>query len=69
MGKWETLTGEGGFGMYGVVDFGMIGAGERDQIVRRIVMNCFVGGEVKWGRMAWSLVLNSVSVSTLLYHI
>ncbi len=38
VGKWETLTGEGGFGVRGVVYLGMIGAEERDQAVRRIVM-------------------------------
>ena len=43
VGKWETLTGEGGFGACGgLVVFAMIGAGERDRVVRRIVMSCFV---------------------------
>jgi hypothetical protein len=38
VGKWEMLTGEGGFGVHGVVYLGMIGAGERDRAVRRIIM-------------------------------
>ena len=32
VGKWETLTGEGGFGACEeLVDLGMVGAGERDE--------------------------------------
>ena len=42
VGKWETLTGEGGFGLRGVGCLDMIGAGERNRAVRRIVM------EVLW---------------------
>ena len=39
VGKWETLRGEGGLGVRaGVVDLAMIGAGERDRAVQRIVM-------------------------------
>ena len=39
VGKWKTLTGEGGFGMRaGVVDLAMTGARERDRAVRRFVM-------------------------------
>jgi hypothetical protein len=37
-GKWETLTGEGGFGVRGVANLGIVGSGERDRVVRRIVM-------------------------------
>jgi hypothetical protein len=50
VGKWETLTREGGFGARGgLVVFCMIGAGERERVVRRIVMSfVFVGEEVKW---------------------
>jgi hypothetical protein len=47
-GKWETLTGEGGFGVHGVVDLGMIGSGERDRVVCRIVMEVVVVVEVRW---------------------
>ena len=48
VGKWETLTGEGGFGVRGVGSLDMIGAGERDRAVRRIVMEvCGWGGEVE----------------------
>ena len=42
VGKWEMLTGEGSFGVRGVGCLDMIGAGERDRAVRRIVM------EVLW---------------------
>ena len=50
MGTWETLTGEGGFGVCEeLVDLGMLGAGERDRAVRRIVMRLlFVCGVRKW---------------------
>ncbi len=36
VGKWETVTGDGGFGVR-EGDLGMVG-GEREQVVRRIVM-------------------------------
>ena len=36
VGKWETLTGEGGLGVRGV-DLDMMG-GDRDWVVRLIVM-------------------------------
>ena len=39
VGKWETLTGEGGLGVR-EVDLGMVG-GDRDREVRRIVMEYF----------------------------
>ena len=50
VGKWETLTGEGGFGVCEeVVGLGIVGAGERDRAVRRIVMRLlFVCGVRKW---------------------
>jgi hypothetical protein len=38
VGKWETLTGESSFGVCGVADLGMVGSGERDRVVQRIVM-------------------------------
>ena len=36
-GKWETLTGEGGFVVWRGVDLGMMG-GERDRVVRRWIV-------------------------------
>jgi len=42
--------GEGGFGVSGVECLDIIGAGERDRAVWQIIMEVFVGGEVKWGR-------------------
>ncbi len=39
VGNWETLMGEGGFGVRGL-DLGMVG-GERDRVVRLIIMKCF----------------------------
>jgi hypothetical protein len=36
VGKWETVTGDGGFGVR-EVDLGMVG-GEREQVVQRIIM-------------------------------
>jgi len=53
VGKWETLTGEGGFGICGgLVVFAMMGVGERDRVVRRIVMSFVCGwrSEVEGGR-------------------
>ena len=48
VGKWETLTGEGGFGVHGIGCLDMIGAGERDRAVRQIIMEvCGWGGEVE----------------------
>ena len=36
--KWETLTGEDGFGVRGLADLGIVGSGERDRVVQQIVM-------------------------------
>ena len=45
IGKWETLTGEGGLGVR-ELDFGMVG-GDTDREVRRIVIEYF--GRGGWG--------------------
>ena len=44
VGKWEALTGEGGFGVCGV-DLGIVG-GERDWVVQLIVVE-YLSEEVK----------------------
>ena len=59
VGKWETVTGEGGLGVR-IVDLGMVG-GDREREVRRIVMEEY-GSMGRRGRMCVDHVVGEVFV-------